>query len=573
MRKLKKVLALLHGKNKNSLQQIFLANDDDEKIYNYNDIYFYFSCANYRVINKMTMYVNIPIEILNIKSIKYSIVLEDYFLRILSERIINLNESYRNINKDVREKGNVESQVPNEIIVKRNGAFVKDEVLCLKISCLFPLINGSFINGKSSTSMIRSILKIIDEIIDEFNIDDYRIKEDIYWKQEIIRQYIKENNYIGFVGNNSILPRENGTSNPVKNAIPFLSPKDIEITIDFPDGSEISGMGIKKGITVITGGGYSGKSTLLDAIEMGIYNHVTDDGREFVITENTALKIYAEDGRPVNNLDMSPFFKYFPNDIDVSDFSTHHGSGSVSQAANIIEAVCGGCKLLLIDEDRSATNFMIRDANMRKIVSNEPIIPFTDRIRELYSEKDVSTILVIGGASQYLSYASKIVIMENYTPKDITNGIEDMNLEKPSSENIKANWEGKRFLKPIETKSDFIYFRSISNENSKKIILDEYSADITLLTALISTNQLNSLAYMMEKLLTNKEYRGEHLIERAMKIAEDMYLPQKDDIMMSFNFKIERWFEEVRPIDIFCCANRMRGLNFKKELEDINEKI
>lgn len=81
----------------------------------------------------------------------------------------------------------------------------------------------------------------------------------------------------------------------------------------------------------------------------------------------TALKTDAEDGRPISNLDISPFFNYLPGK-KLDNFSTLHASGSVSQAANIIEAVCGNSKLLFIDEDKSATNFMIRDRNMRKII-------------------------------------------------------------------------------------------------------------------------------------------------------------------------------------------------------------
>ena len=161
-----------------------------------------------------------------------------------------------------------------------------------------------------------------------------------------------------------ILPRENGTDEPMKNAIPFISPPELSVTISFSDGSELSGMAIRKGVTVITGGGYSGKSTMLDAIEMGIYCHIPGDGREYVITDESALKIDAEDGRPVSGLDISPFFRFLPGNADASCFSTPHASGSVSQAANIVEAVYSGSKLLLIDEDKSATNFMIRDRNM-----------------------------------------------------------------------------------------------------------------------------------------------------------------------------------------------------------------
>jgi len=317
-------------------------------------------------------------------------------------------------------------------------------------------------------------------------------------------------------------------------------------------------MGIKKGVTVITGGGYSGKSTLIDAVEMGIYNHTPGDGRDFVITDACALKIYAEDGRPVTNLDMSPFYKYFPGGADVKMFSTHHASGSVSQAANIIEAVYAGAKLLLIDEDKSATNFMIRDKNMRFIVEKEPIIPFTDRIKEL-SEKDISTILVIGGSSEYLSYAETVILMEDYAARDITSCVQNLNLPQTEYADEMASWTKKRSYVPIKTNKEFIYFRTVTAENQKKIILDEYSADITLLSSLVTGEQLNHLASIMEKLIGTKNPDNTDMMGFVTDSLKNNAVWQQD-FTTSYNFKAERWFEGVRAIDVFCAISRLRGI-------------
>jgi hypothetical protein len=177
-------------------------------------------------------------------------------------------------------------------------------------------------------------------------------------------------------------------------------------------------MGIRRGVTVITGGGYSGKSTVLNAIAAGIYNHVAGDGRELCITDDSAATITAEDGRAVSCLNISPFIKWIPGG-DTKEFTTHHASGSTSQAANIMEAIDGGTALLLIDEDRSATNFMIRDANMKRLIKKEPITPFTDRVREL-AKNGVSAIVVIGGSSEYLAVADKIYMMEEFAISDAT---------------------------------------------------------------------------------------------------------------------------------------------------------
>jgi predicted ABC-class ATPase len=268
----------------------------------------------------------------------------------------------------------------------------------------------------------------------------------------------------------------------------------------------------------------------------------------------------------VQNFDMSPFFKYFPNNITTKAFSTQHASGSVSQAANIIEAVCGGSKLLLIDEDKSATNFMIRDKYMRRVVKKEPIIPLTDRVRELYTEKKISTILVIGGSSEYLGYADKIILMDDYITKEITDEVKnELRLYPSVSDESYADWMTARYLVPRKTTQPFLFFRSVSSENAKKIILDDFSADITLLTALVSESQLNALALMMEQLLTDKAADRAELNEIINEIADKMYTKDIGDCMLSFSFKLDRWFEAIRPIDIFCCVSRMRGLQFKNE--------
>lgn len=181
-------------------------------------------------------------------------------------------------------------------------------------------------------------------------------------------------------------------------------------------------------------------------------------------------------------------------------FCTKHASGSVSQAANIVEAVCGGAKLLMIDEDKSASNFLIRDRNMRRIVPNEPIIPFTDRVEELYEECGVSSILVIGGSSTYLAYADTVILMEQYIPQIITSRVQELFIEK-EREAREAEWMQLRRLKAPKTGQAFLFFRSVVTENKKKIVLDDFSADITHFTALFTADQLNTLAWIMESTL------------------------------------------------------------------------
>ena len=194
-------------------------------------------------------------------------------------------------------------------------------------------------------------------------------------------------------------------------------------------------MGIKEGITLVVGGGYHGKSTLLKALELGVYNHISGDGREYVITDDTAMKIRAEDGRSIKQVDISMFINNLPNKKDTMHFCTEDASGSTSQAANVVEAMEAGTKVMLIDEDTSATNFMIRDELMQRVVNrdSEPITPFIDRVQELSCQYKISTILVAGSSGSYFHKADCIIQMDHYLPKDITESVSYTHLTLPTT--------------------------------------------------------------------------------------------------------------------------------------------
>ncbi|MFO7987308.1 MAG: ABC-ATPase domain-containing protein [Desulfatiglandaceae bacterium] len=251
--------------------------------------------------------------------------------------------------------------------------------------------------------------------------------------QESIRSRLSSLGLVAFVADGSLLPRESGNSPrplPSKDAVLFKSPQSLRVTMDLPHpvpepfgpGRTVTGMGIPRGITLIAGGGYHGKSTLLRALEQGIYPHIPNDGREYVITSDQAVKIRAEDGRSIEQVDISPFISNLPFGLDTREFSTDNASGSTSQAANIIEALEMGAEALLLDEDTSATNFMIRDVRMQELVHKtlEPITPFIDRVREMHQRFGVSTILVMGGCGDYFEVADQVIMMQEYAPQDVT---------------------------------------------------------------------------------------------------------------------------------------------------------
>ncbi len=326
--------------------------------------------------------------------------------------------------------------------------------------------------------------------------------------QQYIREELNKRGLLCFVANGSILPRESGVSQrPMKGSyIPFKSPDTLEVAMDLPNNGLIKGMGIPEGITLIAGGGYHGKSTLLNSLELGVYNHILGDGREYVITREDATKIRAEDGRRVEKVNISAFINNLPNNQDTRAFSTDNASGSTSQAANIIEALEAGTKLLLIDEDTSATNFMIRDSRMQKLVAKdkEPITPFIDRVSLLYDEYKVSTILVVGGSGDYFDVADLVIMMDEYVPIDVTERAKQIaELDNYKREVVKKDSFGsiseRVILKssfPVDQKG-----RKVSSKGLYHILYNKSQIDLGFLEQLISPSQTSCIATMLEYLV------------------------------------------------------------------------
>lgn len=274
------------------------------------------------------------------------------------------------------------------------------------------------------------------------NLQHERIQKhvEVVEDQDALRAQLRTKGLVAFLGNNAVLPRRSGVDDrPLSSGkemvvVPFQSPPTLEVTLKVPNAGTLAGMGIPEGITLIVGGGFHGKSTLLRAIERGVYNHIPGDGREWVVTIPEAVKIRAEDGRRIAKVNISPFINALPFGKDTTTFSTDNASGSTSQAANIIEALEMGCRLLLIDEDTSATNFMIRDRRMQRLVhkGKEPITPFLDKVRQIYHEYGVSTILIMGGSGDYFDVADQVIMMDSYKAKDVTEQARKVAAEFPS---------------------------------------------------------------------------------------------------------------------------------------------
>lgn len=422
----------------------------------------------------------------------------------------------RNFYKEIQKNGNDSSGTGGsgrifidrcgQEILERTSVLIKEDKIEVRFEMGMPA-RGRRITGKAAQKIIfEQLPKIVEKSILYDNLNKESLKEQIVLvlDQEYIRKVLKEKELVAFVANDSILPRENGISDkPMKNAVKFKSPEKFEITLNLPSGKEVSGMGIPKGITLIVGGGYHGKSTLLAALERGIYNHIAQDGREFIISETDAVKIRAEDGRNVEKVNISGFINNLPGNKDTRTFSTENASGSTSQAANVAEALEYGTSLLLIDEDTSATNFMIRDGRMQKLVAKEkePITPFIDRVKELYDNFGVSTILIVGGSGDYFDVANHVIMMDEYVPKDVTEKAKKIAKSDENKREFPPNDKFQGITQRIPLKKSFSQSGKLDKTKAKgkySILYGKELIDISGLEQLVDDSQTNCIAVMID---------------------------------------------------------------------------
>ncbi len=373
--------------------------------------------------------------------------------------------------------------------------------LCVSILIQVQLPEGK--HKKAVQMLTHDLPEAVNRFVEEFDREGMERARALYEKQEAIRTWLRKEGYCAFVANGSILPREKGGDGPLRGAVPFTAVPEDEAEV-----AGVKGMVFRKGVTVITGGGYSGKSTLLDALSAGVYNHISGDGRELVLTDDSAMKISAEDGRSIRHANLSPFIKWIPGG-NPKDFSTEHASGSTSQAANIMEAVGWGSRLLMIDEDKSATNFMIQDAVMKSLIEKEPITPFVERVRELAWERKISTILVIGGSSEYLQAADRIYMMKDYRICQVTGEAKSLQEEYAGGrQKAGPGLSPGDFRNPDTVDANYLSTRPegsateiLKVSDLGFLILGGEQIDIRMLHDIASIPQLNAIAFLLRRLM------------------------------------------------------------------------
>ena len=552
------------------------AQEDYDPTYWSEQIAVTISKTNKLMQDKPTLVWQIPVSLLGIESCTAAAA--DYCLRAFEPYVDILNDAIYNRNRPDKENGKYILYRPGPEVLVRNTAYfascfqqdykngsgctiylLEDGIsrppqmcLCIRMQVQLP--------QKKLRKTLQMLCKDLPDAVERFvaEFDRTKLEETLRLseKQQAIRAWLKDSDYCAFVANGAILPRAEGTVLPLAEAVPFQAPKQDEIEV-----CGIRGMGIRRGVTVITGGGYSGKSTLLDAISAGIYDHIPGDGRELCITDDSAMTISAEDGRSVKHMNISPFVKWLP-DGNPSDFSTDHASGSTSQAANIMEAVDTGAGLLLIDEDRSATNFMIRDSMMKELVEKEPLTPFTDRVQELYDRKGVSTILVIGGSGEYLSVADRVYMMTDYRIHDVTAKAREIcqahGVTSQSQE--MADWSQRRRMHsdgftsyPVNSGSE-----RLAVSDMGFIFIGDENIDVRGLHDIVSEAQLYALGFMLRYLEISNTDTEIDIPERLIMLYEKMAKEGVDCVFSSYFTTCERFLDLPRKQEFIALINRMR---------------
>lgn len=310
-------------------------------------------------------------------------------------------------------------------VLERSACEVGVDAVVARFHAGFPAF-GRSVNAEGLELMLLDLLpRCVERALLYRSLDAERVAQAVHLAedQEALREMLRAEGLVAFVADGAVLPRASGVSDkPLRDAVPFASPETLRRTFELPHAGAVSGMAVERGVTLIVGGGYHGKSTLLGALQAGVCNHVAGDGREFVLADDTAVKLRAEDGRAVRDVDIALFVNDLPNGADTTRFSTLDASGSTSQAAAVVEGLEAGARLFLVDEDTSATNFMVRDALMQKVVARdkEPITSFVERVRDLYEQAGVSTVLVAGSSGAFFAVADRVIQMDCYRALDIT---------------------------------------------------------------------------------------------------------------------------------------------------------
>jgi predicted ABC-class ATPase len=470
-------------------------------------------------------------------------------------------------NKGSGKSGLISISTPGQEILERSSVVVTHMYAEARFGMGLPAF-GRIVAGKHAEAMFfEELPRIVRHSLIFGSLDEDTLYSHIETAEDadFLRNEIEGLGCISFIAEGSILPRASGIDpEPMaeEEAVPFTSPPSLKMDVELPNRGQISGMGIPQGVTLIVGGGYHGKSTLLKAISEGIYNHVPGDGREFVVTNPNAVRIRAEDGRRIEKVDISPFISNLPYGKDTKSFTTEDASGSTSQATNILEALEVGAHVLLIDEDTSATNFMIRDHRMQELVSKdrEPITPYIDMVRSLYTERHVSTVLVMGGSGDYFDAADRVVCMTEYRPFDVTAQAIEIASRFPSERKKEGGGSLGRVTDRIPLSHSFNPRKGkkeakISAKSLRSISFGQHKIDLHALEQLVDLCQTRAIGDAIE--YARRYMDGKRTLREVTSLV---MMDIGRDGLDAISPSISGGYAEFRKIELAAAINRLRTL-------------
>jgi predicted ABC-class ATPase len=470
--------------------------------------------------------------------------------------------------------GLIAMDMPGQEILERSSIVVTPEYVEARFVVGLPA-RGRRILGRQAAAMLCDDLpQIVTAALIYQNLNTKQLTAHLNAAEDAdhLRGQLDALGLVAFVADGVHLPRRSGVDDrPLRGSevVPFHSPERLRVTVSLPHAGQVSGLGLPKGVTLIIGGGYHGKSTLLNALERGVYNHIPGDGRELVVAEASAVKIRAEDGRRVEGVDIRPFINNLPNGQSTAAFRTDNASGSTSQAANIMEALEVGCRLLLLDEDTCATNLMIRDARMQALVekAGEPITPFVDRVRQLAGEQGVSSILVLGGSGDYFDVADTIIRFEAYRPRDVTAEAKKVAAQHPTGRHSEAIGPWPATLNPRLPLAESLDPRkgrrevSIKGRALRAVLFGREEIDVSDVAQLVDEGQVRAIGQALnlarERFMTGREGRDVAAIVKAVMGEIETNGLDALDTRRSGDYVA------FRPYELAAALNRLRTLKVR----------
>lgn len=489
------------------------------------------------------------------------IALQDFLTRAFSKEF----EQYNFKAKGSGKSGLLSISRCSQKVLERTACQITEQTLIVRFFAGFPAF-GRTIQARELEKILFDFLPhCVESALFFEHTDKHKLQQAIFLAedQEALRLLLRKEKLAAFVANNSILPRKSGVCElPLKDAVPFHSPSSMERTFMLPHHGAVSGMAIPIGITLIVGGGYHGKSTLLSAIQEGVFNHIVGDGREFVIADDTAVKLRAEDGRSVRNVDISLFINHLPNGKNTTSFSTADASGSTSQAAGVIESIESGSRLFLVDEDTSATNFMVRDEFMQQVIESEkePITPFIERTRDLYEKAGISTIMVAGSSGAFFHIADNIILMDCYHAVDITKKVKDLckNYTAPrrSAKDFAIPSFDRVLPKYRQNGGKKYEHMKIKTHGVDSFSLDKETIDVRYLEQLTDAEQTAALAYLLRFCLEQVQ-DGQRTVQQTVQMIKDI-LDKKGFAAFCGSY-VPCGLAMPRIQELYACINRFRG--------------